>query len=87
MKTIGFLFSAAMLITAMPSLAQSNNNSDEVVKIERHATRDYRQGELIVKFRPTSEVRVRSLNRGVASGVNGVDKVLSELGGSLPANN
>lgn len=80
MKTIGFLFSAAMLITAMPSLAQSNNNSDEVVKIERHATRDYRQGELIVKFRPTSEVRVRSLNRGVASGVNGVDKVLSELG-------
>ncbi len=80
MKTIGFLFSAAMLITAMPSLAQSNNNSDEVVKIERHATRDYRQGELIVKFRPTSEVRVRSLNRGVVSGVNGVDKVLSELG-------
>lgn len=80
MKTIGFLFSAAMLITATPSLAQSNNNSDEVVKIERHATRDYRQGELIVKFRPTSEVRVRSLNRGVVSGVNGVDKVLSELG-------
>lgn len=61
-------------------LAQSSNNVDEVVKIERHAARDYREGEMIVKFKPSSAVRVRSLARGVASGVNAVDQVLGELG-------
>ena len=61
-------------------LAQSSNNVDEVVKIERHAARDYREGEMIVKFKPSSAVRVRSLARGVASGVSRVDKALGELG-------
>lgn len=61
-------------------LAQSSNNVDEVVKIERHAAQDYREGEMIVKFKPSSAVRVRSLARGVTSGVNAVDQVLGELG-------
>ena len=75
-----WLLGAAAMILASSVVAQSSNNQDEVVKIERHAARDYREGEMIVKFKPTSAVRVRSLSRGVASGVSGVDKVLGELG-------
>lgn len=80
MKKQQILVAAAMLLSASPLLAQSSNNVDEVVKIERHAARDYREGEMIVKFKPSSAVRVRSLNRSVSSGVNVVDQVLSELG-------
>ena len=80
MKKQQILVAAAMLLSASPLLAQSSNNVDEVVKIERHAARDYREGEMIVKFKPSSAVRVRSLNRSVSSGVNVVDQVLGELG-------
>lgn len=80
MKKQQILVAAAMLLSASPLLAQSSNNVDEVVKIERHAARDYREGEMIVKFKPSSTVRVRSLSRGVTSGVSSVDKVLGELG-------
>lgn len=80
MKKQQILVAAAMLLSASPLLAQSSNNVDEVVKIERHAARDYREGEMIVKFKPSSTVRVRSLTRGVTSGVNAVDQVLGELG-------
>ncbi len=80
MKKQQILVAAAMLLSASSLLAQSSNNVDEVVKIERHAARDYREGEMIVKFKPTSAVRVRSLTRGVTSGVNAVDQVLGELG-------
>lgn len=80
MKKQQILVAAAMLLSASPLLAQSSNNVDEVVKIERHAARDYREGEMIVKFKPTSAVRVRSLTRGVTSGANAVDQVLGELG-------
>lgn len=75
-----WLLGAAAMLLASSVVAQSSNNQDEVVKIERHAARDYREGEMIVKFKPTSEVRVRSLSRGVTSGVSGVDRVLGELG-------
>ena len=75
-----WLLGAAAMMLAAPVVAQSSNNQDEVVKIERHAARDYREGEMIVKFKPTSELRVRSLNRTVSSGVSAVDQVLGELG-------
>ena len=76
MKTIGFLFSAAMLITATPSLAQSNNNTDEVVKIERHASRAYRQGEVLVKFK--GEISVNAKSR--TTNVSGVNNVFNKIG-------
>ena len=74
-----FLIVATMLASAS-LFAQSNNNVDEVVKIDHHAALDYREGEMIVKFKPTSAVKVRTLKRGVTSGMNTVDKVLGELG-------
>ena len=79
MKMRFFLFVATMLASAS-LFAQSNNNVDEVVKIDRHAALNYREGEMIVKFKPTSAVKVRTLKRGVTSGMNTVDKVLGELG-------
>lgn len=78
MKTL-FLTVALSCVSAF-SFAQTNNNQDEVVRIERHAALDYREGEMIVKFKPTSAVQVRTLKRGVTSGMNTVDKVLGELG-------
>ena len=74
-----FLIVATMLASAS-LFAQSSNNVDEVVKIDQHSARQYREGEMIVKFKPTSAVQVRTLKRGVTSGMNTVDKVLGELG-------
>ena len=79
MKKQFFLIVATMLASAS-LFAQSNNNVDEVVKIDHHAARQYREGEMIVKFKPTSAVQVRTLKRGVTSGMNSVDKVLGDLG-------
>ncbi len=75
-----FLLIVATMLASASLLAQSNNNVDEVVKIDHHAARQYREGEMIVKFKPTSAVQVRTLKRGVTSGMNTVDKVLGELG-------
>ena len=71
---------AAAMLASIALFAQSSNNVDDVVKIEHHAAREYREGEMIVKFKPESEVRVRAYGRGISSGVSGVDKVLGELG-------
>lgn len=71
---------SALMVLAMPTYAQSNNNVDEVVKIERHAARDYREGEMIVKFKATSPVRVKAMGKKLTSGVNQVDRVFDELG-------
>ena len=79
MKKQFFLIVATMLASAS-LFAQSSNNVDEVVKIDHHVARQYREGEMIVKFKPTSAVQVRTLKRGVTSGMNTVDKVLGELG-------
>ena len=78
MKRYRLTLSAALLscMAAVPSVAQDRNNQDEVVKIERHARRAYREGEVLVKFKSQSSIVVgaRSTN---ASGVN---RVLGNLG-------
>lgn len=74
-----FLLIVATMLASASLFAQSNNNVDEVVKIDHHTARQYREGEMIVKFKPTSAVQVRTLKSGVTSGMNTVDKVLGEL--------
>ena len=74
-----FLLIVATMLASVSLFAQSNNNVDEVVKIDRHAARQYREGEMIVMFKPTSAVQVRTLKRGITSGMSSVDKVLGEL--------
>lgn len=80
MKKALLCIASVMMMLAMPIYAQSNNNVDEVVKIERHAARDYRKGEMIVKFKATSPVRVKAIGKKLTSGVSQVDRVFEELG-------
>lgn len=80
MKKQILCIASALMLTVIPSFAQSNNNVDEVVKIERHNAQAFREGEMIVKFKPIAPVRIKSLNKSVTSGVNAVDRVLGELG-------
>ncbi len=87
MKHLSFfkpwLLLAAALMATMPLLAQmvSNNNVDEVYQIDKSAQWAYRPGEVIVKFKATSPVNIKSVNGQFrTSRVNGVDAVLNALG-------
>lgn len=78
MKQIKRLLSAALLLAAVcPAVAQSNNNQNEVVTIDRHNHRAYREGEVLVKFKDRSDV-VQTPTRGADAG--GAGGVLSALG-------
>lgn len=71
-----------LLFCCLPLFAQSSNNEDEVVKIDRNNYGDYRNGEVIVKFRPESAVRVRRNAQGkfASASVSRVTDVLNALG-------
>ena len=75
---------AIFMFMAMPTFSQvSNDNADEVNKIDQHATRinDFVAGEVLVKFRETAPVKVqKARGKYKAAGVTGVDKVLSAFG-------
>ena len=75
-----FNLTSVLLLAALSTFAQSGNNEDEEIKIVQYAGREYCEGEMIVKFKSSSEVRVRSLSRGVTSDVKRVDQVFSNLG-------
>ncbi len=69
---------------ALPAMAQlvSNNNDDEVNKVDQRATKAYRPGEVIVKFKDASRVKMRSNAKGKfqSAGVSQVDQVFNLLG-------
>ncbi len=71
-----------LLLCSLPLFAQSSNNEDEVVKIDRINYGVYREGQVIVKFRPESAVRVRRNAQGkfASASVNRVTDVLNSLG-------
>lgn len=75
----------AMLLSfgAVQVSAVDRNNEDEVVKIDARSSRfDHRQGELIVKFKPASSVRVlNTKGKFRTASVKAVDVVMQELGG------
>lgn len=75
---------AIFMFMAMPAFSQvSNDNADEVNKIDQHAARinDFVAGEVLVKFRETAPVKVqKARGKYKAAGVTGVDKVLSAFG-------
>ena len=48
-----------MCFLCSKSLAQSNDNEDQVVKIEEQNMRSFRSGEVLVKFKDASDVVVR----------------------------
>lgn len=78
-----WLLLAVALMASMPLLAQmvSNYNVDEVYKIDPSARIAYRPGEIIVKFKGSSPVNIKSVNgKFSTSRVNAVDAVLNSLG-------
>lgn len=85
MRTIKrLLLAALMLLVALPSFAQmvSNNNEDGVNKPTREARfRPYREGQVIVKFKTGSGVRVQKVKgKFKTSAVSAVDRVMNALG-------
>ena len=85
MRTIKrLLLAAQMLLVAAPSFAQmvSNNNEDGVNKPTREARfRPYREGQVIVKFKTGSGVRVQKVKgKFKTSAVSAVDRVMNALG-------
>lgn len=85
MRTIKrLLLAAMMLLVAVPSFAQmvSNNNEDGVNKPTREARfRPYREGQVIVKFKTGSGVRVQKVKgKFKTSAVSAVDRVMNALG-------
>ena len=73
-----FVLTLVAMMVAMPVFAQDRNNEDEVVKVD--SRRDYREGEVLVKFKPTSRVNVRAKNgRFQTSAVSAVDAALEAL--------
>ena len=56
-------------------------STDDVATIDRHTSRAYRQGEVIVKFKSTSPIKVSASRTGaVRSNVSLVDTVFAKLG-------
>ena len=77
------LFSIVLLIACSITLmAQSSNNEDEVVKIDRWNQNAYRQGEVIVKFKADGAVQMRKNAKGKfqTASISEVDALFAELG-------
>ena len=77
------LFSLMLLLACTIALvAQSSNNQDEVVKIDRWNQQSYREGEVIVKFKADGAVQMRKNVKGKfqTASVNAVDALFAELG-------
>ncbi len=86
MKTksiIKSLLLAAVVAVAIPSTAQmvSNNNDDEVNRVDARGGRAYREGQVIVKFKSDAPLQVKRSAKGrfQSAGINEVDKVLNSL--------
>ncbi len=77
------LFSIVLLLACTIALmAQSNNNQDEVVKIDRWNQNAYREGEVIVKFKADGAVQMRKNAKGKfqTASISQVDALFAELG-------
>ena len=77
------LFSIVLLLACSIALvAQSSNNQDEVVKIDRWNQQAYREGEVIVKFKADGAVQMRKNAKGKfqTTNISQVDALFAELG-------
>ena len=77
------LFSIVLLmVCSIALMAQSSNNEDEVVKIDRWNQNAYREGEVIVKFKADGAVQMRKNAKGKfqTASISQVDALFAELG-------
>ena len=81
MKRI-FLYLLLCLACSFTLMAQSNDNQDEVVKIDRMNQNAYREGEVIVKFKADGAVQMRKNAKGKfqTASISQVDALFAELG-------
>ena len=84
MRKIHYLVGLMLLMagTATTANAQvSNDNEDEVYKVQRPEARDYVPGEVLFKLRDGQQARVRrAAGRVQSAGISALDKVLQEFG-------
>ncbi len=80
MKHFSLLLVAFLMATTLVQ-AQAVLSQDDVLTLDARS-REYREGEVLVKFKDASKVNIRKAPNGTlaTSGVNAVDAVLSELG-------
>lgn len=82
MKTNHYFLGLALLVAgAMPAFSQvSNNNEDGVNKVDARFARDYVHGQVLVKFKDESAIRVQNNANGGfrAASINSVDELLKE---------
>ena len=82
MKKIHYLLGIALLwAVALPVCAQvSNDNEDEVYKVQRPQAKDYVPGEVLFKLKDGQQAKVRrAAGRVQSAGINTLDKVLAEF--------
>ena len=77
-----FIAATAMTCISTSMLAQSADNEDEVIKIDRWNQNAYREGEILVKFKADGAVQMRAPRRAKfqTSHVNAIDALFAELG-------
>ncbi len=82
MKTKVLLLFAAMALCVSTCLAQSSDNEDEVVKIDKWNQQAYREGEILVKFKSSSTVQMRAPQRQAfrTTQDNVIDALFQEIG-------
>lgn len=61
-----YIFTVALTaLMAIPAMAQDRNNEDEVVNVDaRFSAYNYREGELIVKFKDQSAAQIKAPRLG-----------------------
>ena len=76
------LLLAAVLFAATSLFAQSADNEDEVIKIDKVNQQAYREGEILVKFKADGAVQMRAPRKAkfATSQVNAIDALFEELG-------
>ncbi len=78
-----FLLLAAIMVAATGMLfAQSADNEDEVIKINRWNQQAYRESEILVKFKADGAVQMRAPRKAkfATTQVNAIDELFAELG-------
>jgi hypothetical protein len=75
-----FFILTIMLLAGVFAFAQSNNNEDEVVKIDWYNQHATKEGELIVKFADNTTLQLQNDNRGMlqTTGMQKVDALLQQ---------
>ncbi len=76
------IFLAALMFATTSLFAQSADNEDEVIKIDKWNQNAYREGEILVKFKADGVVQMRAPRKAkfATSQVNAVDALFEELG-------